>query len=116
MNVQELINRLELINDKSKPIILDDDYSEITGVEEIGDDIILYSSAIIGKCKECGHLVVVEKDCTIGYPFYCAGCEENKYEFEVDLFDNANEFLPEGYNAENESITKEDIEFYKSKI
>lgn len=114
MNVQELIDRLELIKDKSKSVILDIDYSEITGAEEIDDDVILYSSAIVGKCKRCGHMVVTEKDCTIDYPFYCAGCEENKYEFEVDLFSNINEFVKDGYNAENEIITEDDINFYKN--
>lgn len=34
-------------------------------------------------CNRCGHKVKREKDQNIGYPWYCHGCDENMFDFEV---------------------------------
>lgn len=85
MKTYQLINRLKKL-DKNARIILDrtsGDLFDIDYDKETNEAIIL-TSEVAGKCKKCGHKIVIEKDIE-GYPFLCPFCQENMFSSEVKM-------------------------------
>lgn len=85
MKVYQLINKLKKLN-KNARIILDRTSGDLFDVDyekEINEAIIL-TSEVAGKCKRCGHKIVIERDVK-EYPFLCPSCQENMFSSEVKM-------------------------------
>lgn len=70
---------------KKNDIIFDEQGLEINDCVKCDNTVVFISSSIVGKCKRCGSPVVREMHNSIGYPFFCPSCMENKYSFECNL-------------------------------